>query len=85
METACMSFLLSRGVCYQVDANAVRVDNGEMAVAPWFVAKFNLNFSAFLFEVFIELVNIVNLNGQEHSLSGERLMEKRLLGGVLGE
>ena len=85
METTCMSFLLSRGVCYQVDANAVGVDNGEMAVAPWFVAKFNLNFSAFLFEVFVELVNIVNLNGQEHSLSGERLMKKWLLGRVFGE
>lgn len=69
-------------VLYDVDANAVRVFDGEMPVAPGLIPYINFYGDVFLFQLRVDFVYILHFYGKVHALSLEGLMKKWLLAGM---
>ena len=67
--------LLLRSILYNIDTYTIWIGNGKMPVTPGFIAKFKGNWQAFIFEVFINLVDIFNFYREINAISAKLLMK----------
>lgn len=78
-----MDLLRGRGIFHEVDTDAVGVGDGEVAVAPGFIANREYRSDAALLQRFEERIHIVHFDGEIHAFALKLGLENRLLAGML--
>lgn len=71
------------GILHEVDADTIGVDDGEVAIAPGFIADREYRCDASLFQRFKECIHIVHFDGEIYAFALKFGLENRLLARML--